>query len=78
MHGMRRALHYISACAGLNIILLVIGIMDFPAMALVTVAITAERLAPSGARVARAIGLIVAATGLFLIAKGFRLHCLNY
>jgi predicted metal-binding membrane protein len=50
-------------------ILLVIGIMDLRAMALVTVAITVERLAPVGARVARATGVVAVAAGLLLIAR---------
>jgi predicted metal-binding membrane protein len=48
-------------------ILLVIGIMDLRAMALVTVAITVERLAPVGERVARATGAIIVGAGLVLI-----------
>ena len=43
-------------CAGLTVILLVIGVMDLRAMAVVTAAITAERLAPAGEQVARASG----------------------
>ncbi len=50
-------------------ILLVIGVMDLRAMAVVTAAITAERLAPAGRRVARAIGAAVIGAGLFLIAR---------
>ena len=49
--------------------LLVIGVMDLPAMAAVTAAITLERLAPSGERVARATGAIAIGAGLFLIAS---------
>ena len=43
--------------------------MDLRVMAVVTAAITAERLAPAGARVARAIGVIVVATGLVQLAR---------
>jgi predicted metal-binding membrane protein len=68
-HGMRLGLHCSYACAGLTAILLVIGVMDLRAMALVMAAITAERLAPDGARVARAIGAVALAAGLFLIAQ---------
>jgi predicted metal-binding membrane protein len=50
-------------------ILLVIGVMDLRAMAVVGTAITVERLAPSGERVARGIGAVVVAAGLFLIAR---------
>jgi predicted metal-binding membrane protein len=50
-------------------ILLVIGVMDLRAMAVVTAAITVERLAPAGERVARAIGVAVVGTGLFVITR---------
>jgi predicted metal-binding membrane protein len=43
--------------------------MDLRAMAVVMAAITVERLAPYGERVARAIGAVVVATGLLLIAR---------
>jgi len=67
--GLRLGLHCICGCAGLTAILLVTGIMDWRAMAVITAAITAERVAPAGERVARAIGVIAAGTGLFLIAR---------
>ena len=38
-------------------------------MALVTAAITAERLAPRGARVARATGVVAIACGLLALAR---------
>jgi predicted metal-binding membrane protein len=50
-------------------ILLVIGVMDLRAMVIVGAAITVERLAPAGERVARAIGAGVVGTGVFLIAR---------
>ena len=68
-HGLRLGLHCIDCCAGLTAILLVAGVMDLRAMAVVTAAITAERLAPAGKRVARAIGTVAAAAGLLLIAR---------
>lgn len=67
-HGLRLGLHCSYCCAGLTAILLVIGVMDLRAMAVVTAAITVERLAPAAERVARAIGAIVLGAGLFLIA----------
>jgi predicted metal-binding membrane protein len=67
--GLRLGLRCIYTCAGLTAILLVIGIMDLRVMALVTAAITAERLAPKGERVARAIGIVVVGVGLLLIAR---------
>jgi predicted metal-binding membrane protein len=68
-HGMRLGLHCGYCSAGLTAILLVLGIMDLRLMAVVTAAITAERLAPAGERVARAIGAVVVVAGLFLIAR---------
>jgi predicted metal-binding membrane protein len=68
-HGLRCGLHCTCSCAGLTAALLGLGIMDLRAMALVMLAITAERLAPAGERVARAIGAIGVAAGLLLIAR---------
>jgi predicted metal-binding membrane protein len=68
-HGLRLGLLCSSCCAGLTAILLVIGVMDLRAMAAVTAAISAERLAPAGERVARAIGAVVVVAGLLLIAQ---------
>ena len=68
-HGLHLGLHCSSCCAGLTAILLVIGVMDLRAMVGVAAAITAERLAPAGERVARAIGIVVIGAGLFLIAR---------
>jgi predicted metal-binding membrane protein len=50
-------------------ILLVIGVMDLRAMTVVATAITVERLAPAGERVARSIGAVVVVAGLLLIAR---------
>ena len=55
-HGVRLGVHCVYCCAGLMAILLVAGIMDLRAMAVVTAAITVERLAP-GRRARRASDL---------------------
>ena len=68
-HGLRLGLRCCACCSGLTAILLVIGVMDLRAMAVVTGAITAERLAPAGERVARATGAVLVAAGLFLTAR---------
>lgn len=68
-HGLRLGLHCSHCCAGLTAILLVIGVMDLRAMAVVTAAITVERLVPAGERIARAIGAVVLGAGLFLITR---------
>jgi predicted metal-binding membrane protein len=68
-HGLRLGLHCSYCCAGLTVILLVIGLMDLRAMAVVAAAITVERLAPAGERVARATGALAIGAGLLLIAR---------
>lgn len=67
--GLQLGLHCGLSCANLTAILLVIGVMDLRAMAAITAAVTAERLAPGGARVARGIGLVAIGSGLVLIAR---------
>src|SRR5438093_5029470 len=47
-HGLRLGLHCSQCCAGLMAVLLVIGVMDLRAMAVVAAAITAGRLGPAG------------------------------
>lgn len=66
-HGLRLGFDCIQCCAGLTAVLLVTGIMDVPAMAAVTGAITLERLARAGERVARVIGVIMIGAGLALV-----------
>jgi predicted metal-binding membrane protein len=68
-HGLRLGLHCGHCCANLMAILLVIGVMDFRVMAVVTAAITAERLAPAFERAARATGAVAVGAGLFLIVR---------
>ncbi len=72
-HGVRLGLHCSYSSAGPTAILLVIGVMDLRVMAVVTAAITAERLAPAGERVAHAIGALVGGAGLFLIGRALGL-----
>jgi len=68
-HGLRLGLHCSCCCAGLTAIFLGLGVMDLRAMAVVTAAVTAERLAPVGERVARAIGAVIVGAAMFLIAR---------
>jgi len=68
-HGLRLGLHCSYCCAGLMVVLLVIGVMDVSAMAVVAAAITVERLAPAGERVARATGAVVIGAGFLLIGR---------
>jgi predicted metal-binding membrane protein len=68
-HGLRLGLHCSFCCANLMMILLVIGVMDLGAMAVVAAAIAVERLAPAGDRVAQVTGAIVMVAGVLLIAQ---------
>jgi predicted metal-binding membrane protein len=68
-HGLRLARHCVCCCGNLMAILLVAGVMDLLAMAVVTAAITSERLLPVAERIARGIGVIVVAAGVFLVAR---------
>jgi predicted metal-binding membrane protein len=68
-HGLRLGVHCSLCCTGLTAILLVTGMMDLRAMAVVTAAITLERLAPTGERFARAFGVLGVGSGLFLVAR---------
>jgi len=68
-HGLRIGLQCITCCIGVTASLLVVGVMDLRAMAVVAAAITAERLAPAGERVARTTGAVAVGAGLYLIAR---------
>ena len=67
--GVRLAIHCGCCSAGLTAILLVIGVMDLRAMAVVAVASTVERLARDGERAARGIGVVALGAGLLLIVR---------
>jgi len=68
-HGLRLGLHCAKCNVGLMAILLGLGVMDLRAMVVVAAAITVERLAPAGERVARATGAVALGAGFFLIAR---------
>ncbi len=68
-HGLRLGLHCGYSCSGPMAILLAVGIMDLRAMAVVAAAVTVERLAPAGQRVARASGMVAVGVGLLLIVR---------
>jgi predicted metal-binding membrane protein len=67
--GIGLAFRCAMCCAGFMTILLVAGVMDLRVMGVVTAAITIERLAPDPPRVARALGILVIATGVVLIVS---------
>jgi predicted metal-binding membrane protein len=68
-HGVRLGWHCSRSCAGLTALLLVMGVMDLRAMAVVTAAVSAERLAPAGERVARAVGAVAVGVGVLMTAR---------
>ena len=68
-YGVWLGLQCSRACAGLTAILLVIGVMDLRAMAVVAAAITGERLAPAGERVAWAVGAVSIVAGVYLMGR---------
>jgi predicted metal-binding membrane protein len=68
-HGLKLGLQCSRCCGSLMVIPLMVGVMDLGAMTVVTAAITAERLAPGGERVARVIGVVVVGAGLLLIVR---------
>jgi len=69
-HGLRLGMHCLLCCLGLMMALLVVGVMNLSAMALITVAITVERLAPSPTLFARAAGVVMIVAGVLVIAQG--------
>jgi predicted metal-binding membrane protein len=68
-HGLGLGLHCGYCCSGLMAILLVVGVMDLAAMAAVMAAITVERFSPDAVRVARAVGALTIALGVFLVLR---------
>ena len=68
-HGVRLGIHCITCSLGPTAVLLVMGVMDVGAMAVIGAAITVERVAPRGERIARVTGAVAVAASLFLIAR---------
>jgi predicted metal-binding membrane protein len=64
--GLRMGVDCALCCAGYTLVLLVTGMMNLAAMVLVTIAITAERLAPRPALLARAFGVVLIAAAAFV------------
>ncbi len=67
--GLRLGMHCALCCSGFMMVLLVTGVMNLGAMAVVAAAITVERLAPRPPLAARATGLAVVAAGIVMIAR---------
>ncbi len=68
-HGLRLGLQCCRCCLALTAILLVVGVMDLLAMTIVAAAITLERMASAGQRVARVTGGLAIVAGLLLMAR---------
>jgi predicted metal-binding membrane protein len=66
-HGARMGLRCVYCCANHTAVLLVLGVMDLGAMALVTLAITAERLLPARSHAPRVIGAALMGAGGYLL-----------
>ncbi|WP_175723112.1 DUF2182 domain-containing protein [Burkholderia ambifaria] len=67
-HGVRAALRCGACCGNLMAVALAAGMMDLRVMAVVTVAIAAERLVPAGERVARIVGGVATGASAAMIA----------
>ncbi|WP_321874852.1 DUF2182 domain-containing protein [Burkholderia cenocepacia] len=68
-YGVRAAIRCGACCGNLMAVALAAGMMDLRVMAVVTVAIAAERAASIGGRVARIVGCGVVAGGMAMIAR---------
>jgi predicted metal-binding membrane protein len=71
--GVQLGVHCCHSCAGPMAILLALGVMELRVMVVVAVAVTVERLAPAGERVARLTGTVAIAAGMLLIVRGVTL-----
>ncbi len=69
--GLRAGVECCYCCLPLTLALVVLGVMDLAVMGLVTLAITAERLAPRGAQVARATGVGLLVYGALLLSRAW-------
>ena len=68
-HGLRLGVRCARCCGNLMAILLVVGVMDLAAMAVVTVGITAERLAPGDTGLVRRIGAVAVGAGIVMLIR---------
>jgi predicted metal-binding membrane protein len=68
-HGCRFGVDCSLSCAAPMAMLLATGLMDVRVMVVITSAITVERVAPDGARIARATGALAVAAGLIMCLR---------
>lgn len=71
-HGLQLGMRCSACCAGPTAVMLVLGVMDLHVMAGITALISAERLAPRGARMARIGGVVLIGVGLCLLVRSLR------
>jgi predicted metal-binding membrane protein len=69
--GLRLGFTCCASCAGLTMLLLIGGVMDLHIMAVVALAITAERLASAGERIARVTGGLMLGAGAIQLVRAF-------
>jgi len=67
--GFALGLRCIRCCAPWTAVLLVLGVMNLAAMALVTGAISLERLSPRGERIAQIAGVAMLASGVLVLSN---------
>lgn len=68
-YGLHLGVHCACSCAPLMAVGVVLGVMNVAVMGLLAVAVSAERLAPAGARVARGAGTFVMVVGTLLVIR---------
>jgi predicted metal-binding membrane protein len=68
-HGLRLGVRCSLCCGSLMLALLAIGVMDLAGMAAVTLAISAERLAPVPLRAERVAGAVIVVAGVLTIVR---------
>lgn len=68
-HGAHLGLCCLRCNANLMLVQLVAGVMDLRLMALLTLAVSAERLAPAPRTVARVVGLVIVAAGAVMFTR---------
>jgi len=69
-HGIRLGGQCALCCTGFMTVLLVTGMMRLETIVLVAAAVTLERVAPWPERTARALGVVIVAAGVFVLARG--------
>jgi predicted metal-binding membrane protein len=68
-HGLRLGVYCSLCCLGFMVILLVAGVMDLGAMAILAIAINVERFVPRPGSVARATGFVIIAAAVLMIVR---------